>query len=298
MKKYVIAVLAAGCLWGTMGFFTRTLATIGVDAEGAILVRCAMAALCFAVTILVTKPAAFRVRPKDFWCFFGSGVCALLFFTWCYFHAINLMSLSAAAILLYTAPTIVMLLSAVFFRERITALKLAALALAFFGCVLVSGVGGGGARLTAQGILFGLGSGVGYALYSIFARFALDRGYSSSTINFWSCLLAALGAALIFGWQDTFAAFTASWGNAGLCLLAGAVTCYLPYLFYTYGLSGLETGRASILASVEPVVATLIGMLVYHETMSLLAAVGVALVLCAVVLLNLPQKTKIEKNNP
>ena len=47
MKKYVLAVLAAGCLWGTMGFFTRTLATIGIDAEGAILVRCAMAALCF-----------------------------------------------------------------------------------------------------------------------------------------------------------------------------------------------------------------------------------------------------------
>ena len=78
MKKYVLAVLAAGCLWGTMGFFTRTLATIGIDAEGAILVRCAMAALCFAVTILVTNRAAFRVRPKDFWCFFGRGVCALL----------------------------------------------------------------------------------------------------------------------------------------------------------------------------------------------------------------------------
>ena len=284
MKKYVLAVLASGCLWGTMGFFTRTLATIGIGAEGAILVRCAMAALCFAVTILLTNRAAFRVKPKDFWCFFGSGVCALLFFTWCYFHAINLMSLSAAAILLYTAPTIVMLLSAVFFKERITPLKLAALALAFLGCVLVSGVGGGGARLTAQGVLFGLGSG--------------NRGYSSSTINFYSCLLAALGAALLFGWQDTFASFTASWGNAGLCLLAGAVTCYLPYLFYTYGLSGLETGRASILASVEPVVATLIGILVYRETMSLLAALGVVLVLSAVVLLNLPQKTKIEKNNP
>ena len=181
--------------------------------------------------IIITNRAAFRVKPKDFWCFFGSGVCALLFFTWCYFHAINLMSLSAAAILLYTAPTIVMLLSAVFFKERITPLKLAALVLAFLGCVLVSGVGGAGARLTAQGVLFGLGSGIGYALYSIFARFALDRGYSSSTINFYSCLLAALGAALIFGWRDTFAAFSASWGNAGLCLLAGAVTCICRICF-------------------------------------------------------------------
>ena len=289
MNKHVMAVLAAGCLWGTMGFFTRTLATLGIDAEGAILVRCAMAAVCFAVLILVTDRSAFRFRLKDFWCFFGSGVCALLFFTWCYFHAINLMSLSAAAILLYTAPTIVMLLSAVFFRERITPIKLAALVLAFAGCALVSGVGGG-ESLTLRGVLFGLGSGLGYALYSIFARFALNRGYSSTTVNLYSCLLAAIGAALIFGWRDTFAAASASWGSALFCLLAGAVTCFLPYYFYTYGLTGLETGKASILASVEPVVATLNGILIYHETMSVPAGIGVLLVLSAVVLLN--RKTK------
>lgn len=293
MNKHVMAVLAAGCLWGTMGFFTRTLATLGINAEGAILVRCAMAALCFAVLILVTDRSAFRIRLKDFWCFFGSGVCALLFFTWCYFHAINLMSLSAAAILLYTAPTIVMLLSAVFFRERITPIKLAALVLAFAGCALVSGVGGG-ESLTLRGVLFGLGSGLGYALYSIFARFALNRGYSSTTVNLYSCLLAAIGAALIFGWRDTFAAASASWGSALFCLLAGAVTCFLPYYFYTYGLTGLETGKASILASVEPVVATLNGILIYHETMSVPAVIGVLLVLSAVVLLNHIPKERVQ----
>ena len=286
MRKHVLAVLAAGCLWGTMGFFTRSLAAIGVDASGAILVRCSVAAVCFAITILLTDRSAFRVKPRDWWCFFGSGVCALLFFMWCYFNAINLMSLSAAAILLYTAPTIVMLLSAVFFKERITPVKLIALAMAFAGCCLVSGLGGGGAGLTLRGVLFGLGSGFGYALYSIFARFAIDRGYSSSTINLWSCLLAALGAALIFGWRATFAAATASWPNALLCLVAGVVTCYLPYLLYTFGLTGLETGKASIIASIEPVVATVIGVVIYREGMTVLSAVGVALVLSAVVLLN------------
>ena len=290
VRKYVAAVLAAGCLWGTMGFFTRSLAAIGIGSEGAILVRCAMAAVCFGVTILLTDRKAFLVKPRDWWCFFGSGVCALLFFTWCYFHAITLMSLSAAAILLYTAPTIVMLLSAVFFKERITPVKLAALALAFGGCCLVSGLGSGEGALTLTGVLFGLGSGVGYALYSIFARFAINRGYSSSTINFYSCLLAALGAALIFGFREPLAVGTASWPNALLCLLAGAITCYLPYLFYTYGLTGLETGKASIIASVEPVVATIIGILIYHERMTVLSAAGVALVLSAVVLLNVRTK--------
>lgn len=297
LKKYVISVLTAGCLWGFMGLFTRTLETIGVTSTGAILVRCTIAALLFAVTMLVTNPQQFRVKPKDFWCFFGSGVCSLLFFTYCYFQAITLMSLSAAAILLYTAPSIVMVLSLFLFKERITTRKVISLVLAFAGCCLVSGIGSGEKTLTVTGLLYGLGSGVGYALYSIFARFALDRGYSSNTVNFYSCLLAAIGAALIWGVSDTAGAMFASWGNCGLCLAAGVVTCYLPYLLYTYGLTGLETGKASILASVEPVVATLVGIFVYRETMTLLSAAGVLCVLSAVVLLNLKQKERHQESN-
>lgn len=290
MKKYVFAVLTAGTLWGTMGFFTRKLACIGIDSTGAILVRCAFAALLFAVTLLVTDRKQFRVSPQHFWCFFGSGVCSLLFFTYCYFNAISLMDLSTAAILLYTAPSIVMILSLILFRERITVKKVVALVLAFAGCCLVSGITGGTQSLTVRGLLFGLGSGVGYALYSIFARFALDRGYSSNTINFYSCLLAALGAALIWDPAPTVSAMFATWTSAGFCLVAGLVTCYLPYLLYTYGLTGLETGRASILASVEPVVATLVGILVFHETLTPVALLGVVLVLSAVMLLNLKER--------
>ena len=292
MKKYILAVLAAGTLWGTMGYFTRTLGTIGIDSSGAILVRCAFAALLFALTLLVTDPKQFRVAPRHFWCFFGSGVCSLLFFTYCYFNAITLMDLSTAAILLYTAPSIVMILSLILFREKITPKKVAALILAFAGCCLVSGITGGTQSLTVRGILFGLGSGVGYALYSIFARFALDRGYSSNTINFYSCLLAAVGTALIWDPAPTFAAAFAGWGSFGFCVLAGMVTCYLPYLLYTYGLTGLETGKASILASVEPVVATLVGIFIFHETLTPVALVGILLVLSAVVLLNLKERQK------
>ena len=292
MKKYVISVLAAGSLWGFMGLFSRTLGTIGVPSTGAILLRCAIAALLFAVTMLVTGPRQFHVKPKDFWCFFGSGVCSLLFFTYCYFQAITIMSLSTAAILLYTAPSIVMVLSLFLFKEKITTRKVIALVLAFAGCCLVSGIGGGEKALTATGLLYGLGSGVGYALYSIFARFALDRGYSSNTVNFYSCLLAAIGAALIWGISEPAGAMFASWINFGLCMAAGVITCYLPYLLYTYGLTGLETGKASILASVEPVVATLVGIFVYHESMTLMSAAGVLCVLFAVVLLNLKQKVK------
>ena len=71
MQKYTASVITAGCLWGLMGLFTRTLATYGVDSTGAIVLRCGIAALLFAVTLLVRDPKQFRIRFKDIWCFIG-----------------------------------------------------------------------------------------------------------------------------------------------------------------------------------------------------------------------------------
>ena len=284
-NRCTAAVLSAGCLWGFMGLFRRLLEAQGASSAATIVLRCGLAALCFAVTLAFTGPGQFKIRLRDLWCFIGTGLFSLLFFTYCYFEAMARMSLSAAAILLYTAPAIVTLLSALLFHERLTGSKLAAVCLAFAGCALVSGLGVE-MELTLSGVLFGLGSGVGYALYSIFARFALGRGYSSNTINFYSCLLAALGAALIWGVRAPAQLLFSSWENALLCLGTGVVSCYLPYLLYTYGLTGLETGRASVMASVEPVVATLVGIVFFRESLTPADALGAALVLSAVVLLN------------
>lgn len=285
-NKFTIAILAAGCLWGFMGLFRRYMGEAGFSSSNIIVLRCGIAALCFGVTLLFTGREQFRIKLRDIWCFLGSGIVSLLFFTFCYFQAMNYMSLSAAAILLYTAPAIVTLFSAALFRERLTATKLAAVVLAFFGCALVSGLGSGDMALSTLGILYGLGAGFGYAMYSIFARYALERGYSSNTINFYSCLLAAAGAALIWGVDGAYETLSSSAGAFALALGTGGLTCFLPYLLYTYGLSGMETGRASIMASVEPVVATIVGAAVFRERMSALSYAGVVLVLSAVVLLN------------
>lgn len=286
MKKHIYsaAVIASGCLWGLMGLFRRSMGSLGFDSFGIVFVRCGVAALLFALTILIRDKSAFRVKLKDFWCFIGSGICSLLFFSVCYFQAMTLMSLSAAAILLYTAPCFVVLMSALLFQEKLNGRLILAVFLAFSGCCLVSGLVGQETKISLIGLLYGLGSGFGYALYSIFGKLALRRGYASSTINFYSCLLAALGAGLIFGVKAPLTLMFSSSGTLALCLLAGVVTSYLPYLLYTFGLSGIEAGRASVMASVEPVVATLVGVLVYRESLNLYSLAGIALVLFAVLL--------------
>ena len=63
------------------------------------------------------------------------------------------------------------------------------------------------------------------------------------------------------------------------------VSTVLPYLLYTAGLARIDSGKAAILASVEPVVAALVGVLVFHETMDVSTGLGVVSILAAVVLL-------------
>jgi len=290
-NKYTAAVIAAGTLWGFMGFFRRTLDSLGLSTTDCLAVRCLFAALLFGILLLIKDKNAFKIKLCDAWMFVGSGVISLFVFGICYFKAMDYMSLSAAAILLYTAPCFVIIISAILFKENVTARKLAAMLIAFAGCCLVSGIGGG-EKLSVVGILLGLCSGLCYALYSIFSRFAINKGYSTLTVNFYSCFLAALFAT-VFGGAGYFPIILENSNNLMFAVGTGVITCFLPYLLYTYGLIGLENGKASIMASIEPVVATLCGLFIYSEKLTLLNSAGIILVLSAIVLLNVKSKAEI-----
>jgi drug/metabolite transporter (DMT)-like permease len=285
MKRLpVIAILGAGCLWGLMGIFSREMAAIGFDSPGALIVRGSVGCGAFGLAMLARDRRLFLIRLRHLWLFAGAGLCSMLFFTYSYFQCISMTSLSTAAILLYTAPSMVMAMSLVIFRERLTVPKAAALVMAFAGCWLVSG---GGGDLNARGLLYGLCAGFGYALYSIFARLLLNRGYDSRTINFYALLFAAAGACVLWGGAKPATLMVSSAAGLLWSLGSGLVSCYLPYRLYTYGMTGVETGTASTLASTEPVMATLMGILVYHEAMPLASVLGILLVIGAIVALNL-----------
>ena len=279
-------ILLAGCFWGSMGIFVRRLTDYGFSSIQIVAIRVTLAALIFCILLLIRDPAGFRISVKDIPLFLGLGFGSILFFTVCYFTAITMMPLSTAAILLYTSPIWIMLMSVLFFREKLTGRKLLALALAFAGCVLVSGVSGEGMTLT--GLLVGLGSGIGYGLYSILGTVALRR-YSPYTVTTYTFAFAALGAWLICRPADMLAKFAAAPDLPGLvffCFLTALVTAVIPFLAYTLGLRTVEASRAGILATVEPLVATLIGVAVFSEPLTLLSGLGILLILAAVVLLN------------
>lgn len=274
------AILAAAALWGMIGLWNRNLMSLGLSPVSIVLVRNFGGMLLLAAASALGNRRVFQVKRAHFKYFFGTGVISVVLFTVCYFSCQRLCSLAAASILLYTAPAIVVVLSAILWKEPVTKRKIAALALTLVGCSLVCGLFSGDLSVTAAGILLGVGSGFFYALYSIFGRYALKH-YDSMTVTVWTFLFAGPASLALLRPAELAAAF--SQPDAWILALGLVVfSTVMPYILYTWGLAGVESGRASILASLEPVVASLLGVLVFGEPVGLTAWIGIACVLAGV----------------
>lgn len=284
-----ILIIIAGLFWGSMGIFVRHLNGLGFTSIQVACLRLTMAGVIFALILLIKDPKGFKIKPKDIPLFLALGIVSILFFTYCYFTAIRLMTMSTAAILLYTSPIWVMILAIIFLKEKITLNKIIALVLAFIGCVLVSGFGG---KISVVGILVGLGSGLGYGLYSIFGTFAL-RKYSPYTVTTYTFLIAGLGSIFVANpvdLADKISKTESLPGLLGFVLLTSVVTAVIPFLLYTLGLNKTSAGKAAVLATVEPAAATLFGFFVMGETIGPVAICGILLVFAAIIVLSIQRK--------
>ena len=277
------SILLAAALWGILGLWTRQLMAGGLSPFSIAVVRNFGGMLMLVAIFAVKDRSVFRVKREHLKYFFGTGVVSVLLFTVCYFNCQQVASLAVASILLYTAPAIVVLLSALLWKEPVTKKKLLALILTLTGCALVCGIFASDITVTVKGILLGLGAGFFYALYSIFGRYALAH-YAPMTVTVWTFLFAGPAALALLRPAEMAAAMT----QPKMWLLGlGLVTfsSVLPYLFYTWGLARVESGKASIMASLEPVVASLAGVLIFGEPMNAMTFAGIVLVLSGVVIL-------------
>ncbi|MBR5244656.1 MAG: EamA family transporter [Clostridia bacterium] len=297
MKKLApFLVILAGCLWGTMGIFVRHLNAIGLEAMEIVEARAVLTAVSMFAALVVFRRDLLRVNIRDLWVFAGGGIVSVILFNFCYFQTIQRASLSTAAILLYTSPVFVLLLSVPLFGEKLTKKKILCLMMAITGCALSSGLAGGMA-LSPMTLLFGLGSGFGYGLYSIFSRFALQKGYHPITITAYIFLFGALGGLPLTDFGQLIRVAGADGSNLAYLGTYTLVTTIVPYVAYTTGLQQVENGVAAVLACIEPVMATVFGIFFFSEMPDLSGWLGIALVLAALTILNLQTKKETSEDN-
>lgn len=282
----IALILLSGILWGTTGVFITYIREAGFNPFQIVFLRSAGSTVLLALFLLFKDKSKFKFKLKDIWIFIGTGIVSLMLFTICNQIAIQYCSLSVASALLYTSPAFIMIFSAFIFKEKMTGRKITAIIITICGCFLVSGILTPGAAISVTGIVAGILSGLCYGLYSIFGRFGVQK-YDSLTVTFYTFLLVTLVTLPMANFSTMPQYLSTGNGIIAIVLLFGPITCLSPYLAYTVGLKGTEPGTAGILATVEPVVSTILSILIFHEEMNWQKVLGITMILGSVLIVNL-----------
>ncbi|WP_415817277.1 EamA family transporter [Mesobacillus thioparans] len=294
LPYFMIAFAAA--MWGLIGFFVKGLNNAGFSAMEVVAIRVLTAAIVLVLVGIVFYRNHLTIRVKDLYLFVGTGILSIVFFNWSYFTAINLMNIPIAVALLYTSPAFVAVLSFLFLKESMNRKKLLAIVMTVIGCTLAAGITGqGGTSFSVSSILIGLGAGFGYALYSIFGKLALRR-YHPFTVTLYTFLVASAALVPTTGIVSKTAVLFA--GDTWLYAIGlGVFPTVVAYFAYSWGLERTESSTAAVVATLEPVVATLLGMMVYGDRLDGMQLLGSALIILSVISINLSVPFRKQKKH-
>lgn len=265
----------------------RALGNCGWDPLDISLARVCCSLVLLVAGLALARPRLLRFRVADLPYFAllglsGPGTAYPMFML-----TVAAAPLAVAVLLNYTAPLFVAILARLVLREKLSPRKLVALGLSLFGLALVTGVLPGGSlagcSLSPRALLTGLGSGFFYAVNLLTLRRVSGR-YSPATVQVWGPLMGLpfLVFARFMWAQSTPALGPALHTAAGILLLMSAGPGLVAFLLVTFGLARVEAAPASILLTVEPLVAGLLGWTVLGEELSLTQGVGMLLVLGAI----------------
>lgn len=307
-----LEIAGAGVIWATTGPILRDLTKAGFNSWDMVLGR-ALFALTFMGLWLIAKgrmqarrdhkgspddasPEQLVPSVQDIPVFLALGFLAVVLSQTTYFYALSTTSVAVAVTLNYTCPFFVMIISRLVYKEPITRPKAVALLGAILGVALVSGFLGPGssrANMSVLGALAGLMSGLAYASQTIVYKRVGVR-YGPIPLNFWTMTLGA-GDLLVLltvatsRFPDLFVKLAgASLHTWLLMILLGIGPGTAAFILFADGINKVEATRGSIVAMSEPVAACILGYLLLGESLTVLQAIGVALVLTSIWAVSIP----------
>lgn len=270
-----LQIITAMIAFGTIGVFARN---IPLPSSEIALWRGAIAFIILSVFMLTSGKFSGLPRHKEQLgklCFSGVAIG----FNWIFlFEAYRFTSVALSTLSYYFAPTIVILGSAIVFKERLSSKQVVCFLISTAGLVLIIGVSGGGSN-DFIGILYGLGAAVLYGLVVLTNKATGEiDGLTRTWLQFAAAIIVLLPYSYLVGGfhilelQET--------GLVNLLTL-GVVHTGIMYYFYFSALTHLKGQQAAILSYIDPIVAVLLSVALLHETITAWQLVGGLLILGA-----------------
>ncbi|ASJ03637.1 drug/metabolite transporter 3 [Thermococcus profundus] len=282
MRRGYLFVFLAASMWGTLGIFAKYLNGFGLSTFTMVFYRVLFAIILLAAYLSV-RGIGFSIDRSRLKFYALYGFFSIFLFYTLYFYTVTISSVSFAVLLLYTAPVYSIILGRLIFGEELTSEKLFALLLVMVGVVLVNGAGNG---FSTRALIFGLLTGFTYALYGVLAKFAVRKEEPEK----------ALFYTLLFGlfFLVPFTDFKVPFGAVPYLFALALFPTFFGYILYNHALKEVEVSRASIIATIEPVVAILLAFLLFGERLTPKQLVGAAMIIGGSILVHIGGKEEPE----
>ncbi len=279
-RGYALVLLAAA-LWATLGVIFKQL--LNAYALPSMTISCLRAGLgggLILIALALRQRSSLRLTRRSAPFFLGFGLLGVAAFFAVYVTAVDLAGATVAVILLYTAPAWVAIFSALFLGEKLDAVKITCVALSIAGCALIARVYNLSAlSLNAAGLLAGIGSGLTYALYSVFIKVGV-RHYSMWTVLGYGYFLGALFL-LPFQTAGSLTALSQPGAWLWLAILVAGPTLGAGISFAA-GVRYVPVSSASVIATLEPLIAAVLAYIFLGERLEPPQLLGGGLILIAV----------------
>lgn len=291
---------AAALMWAVSGSSAKYLFVNGVTPFQLTQLRLTIGIALLLPWLLLRHPELLRIARRDilYFAILGSAGLAMVQFT--YLLTISMLKVAVAILMQYLAPVMIILYSLLFARETLTRATVFAVCCATGGCYLVVGAYNFDLlSLNRQGVLCGLLCALVFAWYSLFSEKGMRR-YPAWTALFYATLFAAVFWNCAHPLWDAaprpFEAFLQNYspGVWGMILYISVLGTIVPFGLYFEGISLIRSTRASITATLEPITAGIISYFFLGEALEWLQVLGMALVIGAVVLLQLQREVDLK----
>ena len=292
-KRVAYGLMAlAAVMWATSGTFTVLAIDAGVDVMQVTVFTTVITALILVPLIAAFDPKSLMIKAKDFLPFLAFSIITGTFFAIAWYMCVDLTSVATAVILLYAYPSIVTVASVFLLKERLSPQKALALPLTFVGAVLVAGAQEfeEGFSFNLVGIALGIYAAFGASVYYIWGKKFLGK-YSANTVILYMTILSIPGLVII---ANPFELLKNAISMEGwLYIIAlGFFPGTVGFVVSMVALNHIEASKASIVASIEPVAAVIIAVVVLLEAVNGLQIIGVVLVFAGVILLRMAWRKK------
>ena len=262
-------------IFGTLGLFVRH---IQVSSGELALYRAIMAATLIGVYLLITgNKIPFKSIKRDIPFLLLSGMAMGI--NWILlFEAYKYTTVSVATLSYYFAPVVVTLVCPILFKEKMTSKQIICFVMSTLGIVMITGVGDVSTSETnVIGILFGLGAAMFYATVILINKFIKGvEGLHRTFLQFIAAIIilvpyVAATSGVNLGLLDGI-----GWGAL---LVVGIVHTGITYCLYFSSLKELPGQKVAILSYIDPLVAIIISVTLLGESMTVMQAIGGALIL-------------------